>query len=283
MKALLTFRSLDPRYYQIAVLGSLLVYGFLALHFEIAVLPLSVTLGTALASQLLFSKACRVGRFEARSAMISGLSLCLLCRTDSLLLCAAAALLAVGSKFIFRWRGKHFFNPTNFAIAVLILLTDSVWVSPGQWGSFAIFAAFVACLGFIVIRQAEASDLTWAFLLTHSGLLFGRAWHLGDPFSIPLHQLTSGALVIFAFFMISDPRSTPNSRPGRIVFAALTALLAYYIRFSLYDTNALILALFIISPLTPLIDTIFGGRHYVWRGRQLSDLISARAAPSFVN
>src|SRR6185436_14694879 len=92
--------------------------------------------------------------FDPRSALISGLSLCLLLRTSSLLLAVAAAVLTIAGKLVLRWRGKHVFNPTNFGIVALLLLTDRVWVSPGQWGSVAFFAFLMACLGGLVVHRA---------------------------------------------------------------------------------------------------------------------------------
>ena len=47
------------------------------------------------------------------------------------------AVIAVSSKFLVRWNDKHVFNPTNFAIVVMMLASPRVWVSSGQWGSAA--------------------------------------------------------------------------------------------------------------------------------------------------
>ena len=52
-------------------------------------------------------------------------------------------------------------------------------------------------------------------------LLFGRAYWLGDPLAIPVHQLQNGALLVFAFFMISDPKTTPDTGFGRVLIGAL--------------------------------------------------------------
>ena len=101
----------------------------------------------------------------------------------------------------------------------MMLLTSQVWVSPAQWGSKLYFAFFIACAGGMVIYRAARSDVTYAFLLAYVGILFGRAFWLGDPWAIPLKQLQSGSLLLFAFYMISDPKTTPDSRIGRILFA----------------------------------------------------------------
>ena len=90
-----------------------------------------------------------------------------------------------------------------------------VWISPGQWGASVWFAALVAGLAFVVLNAARRADIALFFLAAHAVLLLARAAWLGDPPAIPLHQLQSGSLLIFAFFMISDPRTTPDSRLGR--------------------------------------------------------------------
>ncbi len=258
-------RLWDPRYYQIAVLGSLLVYGVTRLDLEVRLVQAAALLATALLVQYLCTRVWKLPAFDPRSALISGLSLCLLLRTNSLALAVAAAVVTIASKFVIRWRGKHLFNPTNFGIVAMMLATGQVWVSPGQWGSVAFFAFLIACLGGLVVNRAARSDVTYAFLAFYLAVLFGRALWLGQPMSIPLHQLGSGSFLIFTFFMISDPRTTPDSRAGRVLFALLVALGAGYVHFVLYRPNGLILSLAFLSPLVLLIDRLLPGERYAWK------------------
>src|SRR6185503_806038 len=210
--------GLDPRLYQIAALAGLLFYGLLRLDLDVRPDRAAIILASALAAQYVCTRVWRLPAFDARSALVSGLSLCLLLRTSWTLLAAAGAVMAVASKFLIRVRGKHVFNPTNFAI-VALLLTGQAWVSPGQWGSAAFFGFLLVCLGGLVVNRAARSDVTLAFLIGYGGLVVARSLWLGEPLAIPLHRLENGALLIFAFFMISDPRTTPDSRAGRVLFA----------------------------------------------------------------
>jgi Na+-translocating ferredoxin:NAD+ oxidoreductase RnfD subunit len=82
------------------------------------------------------------------------------------------------------------------------------------------------------------ADVTLAFLASWLSILFGRSLWLGEPLAIPIHRLQNGALLIFAFFMIPDPKTTPNSRTGRIVFAFLVAFGAGVIQFKLFAQMA---------------------------------------------
>jgi Na+-transporting NADH:ubiquinone oxidoreductase subunit NqrB len=237
------------------------------LAFEVSIARVTLLLATALATQYLGGRLVGLPRFDPRSALISGLSLCLLLRTNSEALAVLTAVVTIASKFVLRRNGKHLFNPTNFGLVAMILATQAVWVSPGQWGSAAFLGFLLACLGGLVVNRAARSDITLAFLASYGALLFLRAEWLGDPMSIPLHQLESGALLIFAFFMISDPKTTPDSRAGRILFAILVAAGDAIVHFSLYRPNGLLWSLFALSPAVALIDRLFPGCRYDWADR----------------
>ncbi len=257
-------RFQDPRCYQIAVLGTLVAYGILALDFGIRLENAVAIAITALLAQFAGSRAAGLPRFDPLSAIITSLSLTLLLRTDLAALAALAALIAISSKFLVRVRGKHVFNPANLAIVTLMASSDRAWISSGQWGSAALGAFALACLGFIVLTHARRAETTLGFLAFYGLLLFGRALWLGDPLAIPLHQMQNGALLVFAFFMISDPKTTPDTAAGRIVYAMLVAAVAFAIQYLLYQPHGPILALVVTAPLVPVIDYLLRGTTYRW-------------------
>ena len=254
----------DPRYYQIAVLSLLVIYGIAALDFGIRWQNALAIFCAAEAAQFIGTRAAGLSRFDPLSPIITSLSLTLLLRTDTVLLALLAAFVAIGSKFLVRVQGKHVFNPANVALVSLMLLFDNAWVSSGQWGSAVIGTLLLGCLGCLVLTRAKRAETTIMFLCVYTALIFGRAQWLGDPLSIPLHQLQNGALLIFAFFMISDPKTTPDTRLGRLAFGAIVASVAYTIQYVYYTPNGVILALVMSAPLVPLIDTIFRGENYRW-------------------
>jgi len=277
--ALTLFRPIarDPRHYQIATLTCLLAYGILGLDFEVGAARAAAILSTALLTQYICTRAWHLPAFDPRSALISGLSLCLLLRTNHFGLAIVAAIVAVASKFLIKLNGKHLFNPTNIAIVALMAVTGSVWVSPGQWGNVAFFAFLMACLGGLVVNRASRSDVTYAFIAFYMALVFGRSIWLGEPLTIPVHRLENGALLLFTFFMISDPRTTPNSRAGRILFAFLAASGAWYIQFRLFRTNGPLWSLAGCSLTVPLIDWLLPADRYEWTQRKSA----AKAVPDF--
>jgi len=257
----------DPRLYQIGTLAALLVYGMGWLQFDITPVRAALILATALGSQKIcdrLSGSPAPFASTARSALISGLSLCLLLRTNDAVLACLAAVVTIAGKFVIRIRGKHVFNPTNGGIVAMLLVTGQVWVSPGQWGTAASFAFLMACAGMLVVTRAARSDVTLAFIACYGALVVGRSLYLGEPVTIPIHRLESGAFLLFSFFMISDPKTTPDSRAGRILFAALVAATGWYVQFRLFRTNGLLWSLAIWSMAVPILDRLIPAAKYDW-------------------
>ena len=255
--------ALDPRLYQIVSLSTLLLYGVTWLRFDVSLIQIAITIGAALLTQYAGTHYFNLSTFDPKSPLISSLSLCLLLRTDHLEVATLAAAVAIGSKFVIRWKDKHVFNPTNLAL-VLMIAGGLGWISPGQWGQVAWFGLLIACLGSLVVTRAARADVTLAFLSFYVGLMFARAVWLGDPLTIPLHQIESGALLIFAFFMISDPKTTPDSRTGRIIYALLVTLAALYVQFGFFRANGPLWGLIACAPFVPLIDRLFPAVRYDW-------------------
>ena len=260
----MTVRSLpDARYFQIGALAALLLVNFSLIDFGARPLPSAVAIAAALLTQLVCARLTGTP-VDLRSPMITGLSLSLLLRADALWLYALAAVIGIGSKFVLRLDGKHIFNPAGFAIVVLLLTSHGVWISPGQWGTEIWFATLTGFFAILVLSAARRADIAIFFFASHAALLLARALWLGDPLAIPLHQLQSGSLLIFTFFMISDPRTSPDSMLGRFLFAFAVALSAHYMAFFMQMRPALYFALIMLSPATLLLDRLIPAQRFNW-------------------
>jgi enediyne biosynthesis protein E5 len=246
----------DARVWQIASLSLLLTFGMVKLDFDQSLLAISLIIGTALLTQYAGGRIVGLPRFDPMSPLITGLSLSILLRANDPLWLAFAASIAIASKFILRIDGKHVFNPANFALGVMLLATDVAWISPAQWGSATWSAFLFISLATLVLSRAKRGDIAIAFLAAYIAIIFGRAFYLGDPLSIPIKQMQSGGVLLFAFFMISDPKTTPDRRAMRVLYAVLVASVAAYVQFALHRPQGLIFALFFLSPLVPLLDRL---------------------------
>lgn len=198
------------------------------------------------------------------SAPITALGLSLLLRVDHPGTMVLAAGLAILSKFLLRLRGKHLFNPGNFGIIAALTLTQDAWVSPGQWGEGQWYALLFLAAGGIVLQRVGRWDTSVVFLASYAGLEAARTLWLGWTWDVWAHRLMSGSLLIFALFMITDPRTIPDSRMGRSLWALSLALLTFWLRNFCFLATAPFWALFILSPTGVLWDLCFPGDRFEW-------------------
>ncbi len=259
------FRRLDARVFQIVFLGSLLLFGALLRDFALQWEQVVLTFAAGLATQAFWIKALGLKKVGFLSAFVTCLGTSILVRADSLWVHPLLASLAMSSKFTIRIRGKHLYNPANLAVILAIAVVPGAWASPGQWGSDVLIGLWFVCLGVTVTTSAKRLDIAWAFLGSYTALLAARMLILGQSEMVLIHQLGNGALLLFTFFMISDPMTTPNRRPLRLAYAFLVAAFAFVWQFHLFQPNGPVWALFLLTPLVPLIDWLWPGQKHSWR------------------
>jgi Na+-transporting NADH:ubiquinone oxidoreductase subunit NqrB len=258
----------DARLYQIAFLATLLSIGVLARDFALLPAQMALAFAAGLATQSLWIRARGLEHRGVLSAVITCFGLSILLRADSLWVHPLAAALAISAKFVIRVRGKHLYNPANLGVILAIALFPGAWVSPGQWGQEVVLAGWFVVLGGVVANRAQRSDVAWMFLGAYLGLVALRVLYLGQPWTIWRHQLANGGLLLFAFFMISDPMTIPNRRSARVAYAIVVAIVAYVWQFAWFKPNGLVWALFLCTPLVPIVDTPWPARKFEWRTAQ---------------
>ena len=202
---------------------------------------------------------------QLRSAMITALGLCLLLRANDYTTMAIAACLAIASKFLFRFRNKHFFNPANFGIIAVLIITNDAWISPGQWGTDWWYLLLFLGTGGTILRKVGRWDTSAAFLLAYAGLEAIRNLWLGWSWDVWQHQLMSGSLLLFALFMLTDPRSIPDARISRLIWAISIALLSFVLGNYFFVTQAIFWTLFFVSPFTIFLDSIWNAPRFSWQ------------------
>jgi enediyne biosynthesis protein E5 len=255
----------DARVFQIVFLATLLTTGVLLRDFTIQPLQVALTFAAGIATQSFWLRRLGLQQKGFLSAVVTCCGLSLLLRSDALWVHPLIAVLAMSSKFVLRTRGKHLYNPANLGVIVAITLLPGTWVSPGQWGNDLALAVWLLMLGTVVTQRARRLDISWIFLFTFLGLVALRVVLLGQPWAIWWHQLGNGALLLFTFFMISDPMTIPNRRGPRIAYAVIVALGAIAWQFLLFRPNALIWSLFLLTPLVPLLDRLYPASNFAWR------------------
>ncbi|MGD1897725.1 MAG: DUF2330 domain-containing protein [Phormidesmis sp.] len=272
----------DARDYQIVFLTLFLGLGVAMRDWTLRPEMVGVAVVSALSVQFLLSVASGyagaiLGRWTGyctqfewpavnwRSPLITALGLSLLLRTDHLWTMGLAAGAAIASKFLFKTQEKHFFNPANFGIVAAIALTQDAWISPGQWGEDMWYGFIFLGAGGLVLKRVGRWDTTGMFLGSYALMEALRNFYLGWTWDVWAHRMMSGALLLFALFMVTDPRSIPNARPARLVWAGAITLLTFTLRNTFYLTTAPFWALFLLAPLTIVLDRAWAAPRFEWR------------------
>jgi hypothetical protein len=244
----------DARLHLAVVIVSLQVLGQVALDFRLSIAQILVSLVTCAVLEVgLALWRQRVVLWPA-SALLTGNGVAFVLRVPGTehgdwwsmhgwWIFAGTSAVAILSKYVLRFRGRHVFNPSNLGLVCCFLLLGPERADPLAlwWGPLS--AGLVLALAIIVtgglvillrLRLLELAVVFWlAFaagvgVLALSGHEMTAPWHLGpiSGFSFWWLLVSSPEILVFLFFMITDPRTIPGSRAGRRAYAAGVAFLA---------------------------------------------------------
>ncbi|MDB5868021.1 MAG: hypothetical protein JWP96_353 [Polaromonas sp.] len=271
------WQRLDARWFQLLFLVSFLALGALARDFALTPAQVLLTFASALLSQAAWQWGLSLPGKKAwtgyLSALVSSLGICILVRAENAWVHPLLACVAMSSKYVIRSGPaackSHVLNPANLAAFAAWAWLPGAWLSPGQWGADSLAALWFMALGGLVTQRISRSDVSLSFLATWALLLALRLWKLDYAWNpgagMWLQQISNGAVLLFAFFMISDPMTTPQRRSVRIAYAVLVAVGAFVWQYLLFKPHGLIVVLFLASWTVPLWNWIWSQARFAWK------------------
>ncbi len=241
----------NPLYLLVAAQAFFIVLGKTYLEFNITWTDIVVAIATAMVAELAFSyierrrKGEEFKLFMPTSAVAAALGLGLFFRAVSPWYFALAALAAVGSKYLIRVKGKHIFNPSNFAVVTMVFLFPSAaTIELTQWGHDILVYLLIAVIAFYIAYTAGVWVTTVSFMMSYTLLLLiSIPYHL-DILAVHHYGLLGPSLVLFAAFMITDPRTAPSGFYPRVLHGVAVAsgfflLEMVNVRYSLFAASFL--------------------------------------------
>lgn len=279
----------DPRLHLAAVIISIHVLGQTALGFRVSVPQILAAILTCASIEIVWTFK-RTGQLVwPASAMLTGSGVALIFRVIGTergsywswrgwYLFALVAALSLLTKYVIRYRGSHVFNPSNVGLVAAFLVLGSSRVEPLDfwWApldGWMVTAYLIILIGGLLItarlRLLAMAVTFWVTLvaglglLTASGHCITAAWSLtpvcGSHFWWVV--ITSPEILIFLFFMITDPKTIPAGRVARIAFAACLALVSTLLiapQTTEFGAKVALLAgLVLMTPIRPLFDRLF--------------------------
>jgi Na+-translocating ferredoxin:NAD+ oxidoreductase RnfD subunit len=260
------FSRIDPKYLIVFLITLVLVVGEARYSILGGYARLATTLGVCIVTEIALAKFLRSRSANLSSAYITGISLALLIKPQANLLWpfALGAFLAIASKYVLTYRGRHLWNPSNFAIALLLVVAaDSVAVLSHQWGNDLRINLVIWAFGLVIAARARVLHVTLTYVACFIGLAVLRYLLIGGPLLAELAPITGPMYQLFVFFMVTDPRTTVSTRRGRMIVVAIVGVVESLIRLAgdmqyphlraLYPSPPL-LALAIVGPIAMLWD-----------------------------
>lgn len=126
---------------------------------------------------------------------------------------------------------RHFLNPSNFGITVTLLFFPWVGIAPPYhftenihgWGSWILPAIIVTTGSLLNIKFTKRVCVIfgWVGGFVLQGLL--RSMVFGVPLGATLLPVTGVAFVLFTFYMVTDPATTPCTWRGQFLFGVLVS------------------------------------------------------------
>lgn len=258
--------KIDPRYLIAFLITLVLVAAQLRYHMLGSYDRLALALGVCLATEALLSWFDRGKVVNLLSAYISGISLTLLIKPQggALWPFALGGVLAISSKYVLRYRDNHLWNPTNFAIASLLLLApDRVSVLSHQFGNDLTTNLVIWIFGLVIAARVGVLHITLTYVASFLLLNTLRATVLGQPVLPEIAPITGPMYQLFVFFMITDPRTVVRGRRRQIQVAILIAVMETLIRFAsdkgwplptAFNVAPAFLALALVGPVAKWLD-----------------------------
>jgi len=258
--------KIDPRYLIAFLITLVLLAAQLRYHMLGSYDRLVLALGVCMLTEALLSWFDRGKVVNLLSAYISGISLTLLVKPQGSALWpfALGGFLAISSKYVLRYRDNHLWNPTNFAVAALLLLApDRVSVLSHQFGNDLTTNLVIWTFGLIIAARVGVLHITLTYVASFLLLNSVRATLLGQPVLPEIAPITGPMYQLFVFFMITDPRTIVRGRRRQITVAILIAVMETLIRFAsdkgwplptAFNVAPAFLALALVGPVAKWLD-----------------------------
>jgi hypothetical protein len=151
----------------------------------------------------------------------------------------------MASKYLIRWRGRHIFNPSNLGLVLAFVLLgpqytepqDLWWIPLGPW-MYVTYAILIGG-GLLIGWELKLLGLEIGYMAAFAvclALALGpvpdhcmvASWHATPMCGQTLWQIlvTSPEVLIFALFMVPDPRTVPDGQAARFAFGVIVAVLS---------------------------------------------------------
>lgn len=261
--ALGRFFSAENRYLAPMFITCILVVGQFGFGFLESLSRTVLAIVTSIVLEMFFGR-WEHGKFpNVASAYISGISVGILVRSPEYWPYVVTSGLSITSKYVLRWKGRHLWNPSNFAICAMLLLAPEYFATLSiQWGNTIWPLLVVWVLGALIVYRVRRFHITATYVASFLIMAALRSVITGHPLLSEIAPITGPMYQLFIFFMITDPKTAVASKWGQCLVAVLVAVAEMILRLA-QVVNAPFFALTIVGPAALALDLWWQSRKQV--------------------
>jgi enediyne biosynthesis protein E5 len=248
VSALSRFFSIENRYLAPMLITSILLVGQISYGLLESFSRTALAIAAAMLLELALGRLF-YGKFpNLASSYITGISVGILIRSPEFWPYALCSAISITSKYVIRWKGRHLWNPSNFAICVLLLLApEAVSTLSIQWGNAIYPMLIVWTLGALITWRVQRFHITATYVLSFLAFAALRGLITGHGFLAEVAPITGPMYQLFIFFMITDPRTTVKPKWAQCLVAFMVAVMEMVLRLA-ENIHAPYYALTIVGP-----------------------------------
>lgn len=243
----------DPRVFMICVLITYTIVGQTLLSFDHAWSQIltALTLSCVIDTIVSYRKTRQI--ILPVSGVITGLGLGLLIEAIPLWPFIVAPILAIGSKAFIKFQGKHIFNPSNFGLtALLLLFPTTVTTLAAQWSGSLLIVIIILMIGGFTSFRVSRWDLVLAFLGSFVIMSFIENLVTQRGVAFVYGPILGAAFQLFTLSMLTDPKTTPDTRLMRVIFGFSIGVIDAILRLWNFQYS-LFVALFFVAACVPIL------------------------------
>jgi len=246
--ALSRFFSADNRYLPPILITTILLVGQIGYGLLESFPQTALAIATAMLCEIVLGR-LSYGKFpNLASAYITGISVGILTRSPAFWPFALCSAIAITSKYVISWKGRHLWNPSNFAICMLLILAPTYFSTLSiQWGNNKWPLLIVWTLGAFITWRVKRFHITATYVISFFAFAALRSLLNGHPFLAEAAPITGPMYQLFIFFMITDPKTTVKPKWAQCLVAILVAAMESVLR-SAENIHAPYYALTIVGP-----------------------------------
>ena len=229
---------------------SILFIGIIFFNLPITITNILIVFLFIIILEIFYKKIFNKSNLTVNSALNTWTWILFFLKTSNPLFLILAVFIAISSKYIIKYKWKHFLNPSNLAIVLILLLFPNYnWLISEQWERNFFFIGYIILFWLYILYKWKLLKISLWFIITYI------LWYLliiNPSYDKLFFDITNISIILFVFFMLTDPSIIPKNN-NKYIYWSIIALIYIFLLKYITASYLLLISYLILSLIHPLI------------------------------